>query len=103
MGTRSFHDRPVYGWAFLAVPAIWFHTGLHPDYHTVNDRPEKINYVKMETIARLVHQVLGETTAEEGPEQRLCRARTTRCARHRTSSGGMLGLVAGGASKASTS
>ena len=31
-------------WPFLqrGVPAIWFHTGLHPDYHTSNDRPEKI-------------------------------------------------------------
>jgi Zn-dependent M28 family amino/carboxypeptidase len=46
-------------WPFLqrGVPAVWFHTGLHPDYHTVNDRPEKINYDKMEKIARLVHQV----------------------------------------------
>ena len=46
-------------WPFLqrGVPAIWFHTGLHPDYHTPNDRPEKINYEKMEKIARLVHQV----------------------------------------------
>jgi Zn-dependent M28 family amino/carboxypeptidase len=46
-------------WPFLqrGVPAIWFHSGLHPDYHTVNDRPEKINYDKMEKIARLVHQV----------------------------------------------
>jgi hypothetical protein len=45
-------------WPFLqrGVPAIWFHTGLHPDYHTANDRPEKINYEKMEKIARLVHQ-----------------------------------------------
>lgn len=46
-------------WPFLqrGVPALWFHTGLHPDYHTVNDRAEKINYEKMEKIARLVHQV----------------------------------------------
>lgn len=46
-------------WPFLqrGVPALWFHTGLHPDYHTANDRPEKINYEKMEKIARLVHQV----------------------------------------------
>jgi hypothetical protein len=46
-------------WPFLqrGVPALWFHTGLHPDYHTANDRAEKINYDKMETIARLVHQV----------------------------------------------
>ena len=34
-----------------------FITGLHPDYHTQYDRPEKINYVKMEKITRLVHQV----------------------------------------------
>ena len=29
-------------WPFIqkGVPAIWFHTGLHPDYHTVFDRPE---------------------------------------------------------------
>ena len=46
-------------WPFLqnGVPAIFFHTGLHPDYHTPYDQPEKINYQKLETIARLVHQV----------------------------------------------
>jgi Zn-dependent M28 family amino/carboxypeptidase len=45
-------------WPFLqmGVPAIWFHTGLHPDYHTIYDRPEKIRYDKMERIARLVYQ-----------------------------------------------
>jgi len=45
-------------WPFLqrGVAAVGFMTGLHPDYHTQYDRPEKINYVKMEKIARLVHQ-----------------------------------------------
>lgn len=45
-------------WPFLQheVPAIGFATGLHPDYHTVYDRPEKINYDKLTKIARLVHQ-----------------------------------------------
>ncbi len=45
-------------WPFLqsGVPALWFHSGLHPDYHTQYDRPEKINYDKMERVARLVHQ-----------------------------------------------
>ena len=38
------------------VPAVFFHTGLHPDYHTPDDRPEKIRYAKMERIVRLVHQ-----------------------------------------------
>src|SRR5262249_57988349 len=42
-------------WPFLQkrVPAVFFHTGLHPDYHTPDDRPEKINYRKMERIVRL--------------------------------------------------
>lgn len=46
-------------WPFLqrGVPALWFHTGLHPDYHTTFDRPERIDYGKMERVARLVHQV----------------------------------------------
>ena len=45
-------------WPFLqrGVPALGFGLGLHPDYHTIYDRPEKINYVKMEKIARLIHQ-----------------------------------------------
>ena len=45
-------------WPFLqrGVPALFFHTGLHPDYHTMNDRPERINYKKMQRITRLVHQ-----------------------------------------------
>ncbi|MCA1583880.1 MAG: M28 family peptidase [Acidobacteria bacterium] len=45
-------------WPFIqrGVPGVWVHTGLHPDYHTVYDRPEKINYVKMEKIARMVYQ-----------------------------------------------
>jgi hypothetical protein len=45
-------------WPFLqrGVPAVWFFTGLHPDYHTPADRPEKINYDKMARVVRLVHQ-----------------------------------------------
>jgi Zn-dependent M28 family amino/carboxypeptidase len=46
-------------WPFLnrGVPGVWFHTGLHPDYHTPQDRPERINYDKMEKIARMIHQM----------------------------------------------
>ncbi len=45
-------------WPFLqrGVPAVWFFTGLHPDYHSPADRPEKINYAKMARVVRLVHQ-----------------------------------------------
>ena len=46
-------------WPFLqhGVPAIWFHTGLHPDYHLTTDTADRINYPKMERIAKLVHQL----------------------------------------------
>jgi hypothetical protein len=46
-------------WPFIqyGIPGIWVFTGLHPDYHTTNDRPERINYIKMEKAARLVHQM----------------------------------------------
>ena len=45
-------------WPFLnrGVPAVWVHTGLHPDYHTANDDADRINYPKMEKIVRMVYQ-----------------------------------------------
>ncbi len=42
---------------YLGVPAMFVHTGLHPDYHTERDRPDLLNYEKMARIVRLVHQV----------------------------------------------
>jgi len=55
-------------WPFLqnGVPALGFMTGLHPDYHTQYDRPEKINYVKMEKIARLIHQASWDIANADG-------------------------------------
>jgi Zn-dependent M28 family amino/carboxypeptidase len=55
-------------WPFLqhGIPALWFHTGLHPDYHTVYDRPEKINYDKMEKAARLVYQMSWDLAQQNG-------------------------------------
>ena len=46
-------------WPYLQndVPAVWFHTGLHPDYHTPTDDEGRINYEKMIRIVRLIHQV----------------------------------------------
>jgi hypothetical protein len=44
-------------WSFLqkGIPAIFFFTGLHPDYHTPRDTPDKINYSKLEKVARLAY------------------------------------------------
>jgi len=57
-------------WPFLnsGVPAVWVHTGLHPDYHTPNDDADRINYPKMEKIGRLVYQASWElATASTRP------------------------------------
>ena len=46
-------------WPFLTqgVPALFVHTGLHPDYHTLDDQPEALNYEKMSQVVRLVHEM----------------------------------------------
>jgi hypothetical protein len=46
-------------WPFLqrGVPALWFLTGLHRDYHTIYDREERIEYDKLQRVARMVHQM----------------------------------------------
>ena len=35
------------------IPAFWFFTGFHPDYHHTTDTPDKINYSKMLKILQL--------------------------------------------------
>jgi hypothetical protein len=37
------------------IPAIWWFTGFHPDYHQVTDTVEKINFVKMAKILKLAY------------------------------------------------
>jgi hypothetical protein len=46
-------------WPFLQqhVPAIFLTTGLHPDYHTPQDDVGRINFDKLEKIARLAFRV----------------------------------------------
>jgi Peptidase family M28 len=44
-------------WSFLArrIPAVFFFTGLHPDYHTPRDTAAKINYPKLEKVTKLAY------------------------------------------------
>lgn len=55
-------------WPFLqnGVPAVWFHTGLHPDYHTRADDTNGINYAKMTRIVRLVHDASWQLATAPG-------------------------------------
>ena len=58
-------------WAFLQkrIPALFIHTGEHPDYHRPSDTADKINYPKMEKIVRLVYvavEALGNAAGKPG-------------------------------------
>ncbi|MBI2835441.1 MAG: M28 family peptidase [Acidobacteria bacterium] len=46
-------------WSFLErrIPALFFTTGLHPDYHTPQDDAGKINVPKLRKIVRLAYRV----------------------------------------------
>lgn len=37
------------------IPAVWWFTGFHPDYHQTTDTVEKINFAKMEKILKLAY------------------------------------------------
>ncbi len=41
--------------ALHGIPAIWWFTGFHPDYHQPTDTADKINYPKMQKILRLAY------------------------------------------------
>lgn len=59
-------DRPTHpeGWYFrsdhvpyarLRVPALFFSTNLHPDYHTPRDEPARIDYAKLLRMTRWMY------------------------------------------------
>jgi hypothetical protein len=54
VGTRSdygpFRDR--------RVPFLFFSTGQHPDYHSVNDLPERIDYEKLRRISLWISDLM---------------------------------------------
>ena len=56
-------------WPFLnkGVPALWFLTGIHPDYHTPRDVPERIVWDKTERIARMVYALSRDIADRSGP------------------------------------
>ncbi len=49
------------------VPAFWWFTGFHPDYHHVTDTADKIDYVKMAKILRLAYLSAWQFADEVNP------------------------------------
>ena len=54
-------------WAFMQkdIPAIFLFGGMHSDYHTQNDDPEKLNFRKMANITKLILLFAVEVAALE--------------------------------------
>jgi hypothetical protein len=59
---RIYYRSDHYNYARKGIPIVFFTTGLHPDYHKVSDSPDKISYVKMALVDRLMMD-LGLTVA----------------------------------------
>ena len=64
------------------VPAFWWFTGFHPDYHHITDTVEKIDYVKMMKILDLAYlsawrfaNDANHTGVCSEPDARGCRAK----------------------------
>lgn len=49
------------------IPAFWWFTGFHPDYHHVTDTADKIDYVKMAKILRLAYLSAWQFADEANP------------------------------------
>jgi len=45
-----------YPFVLKDIPAMWWFTGFHPDYHQVTDSVEKINFSKMVKILKLAYR-----------------------------------------------
>ena len=50
---KSFSDH--FSFIKKGIPFVHLQTGMHRDYHTINDTPDKINYVKLSEISKLLY------------------------------------------------
>lgn len=57
---RFFFRSDHYNFAVNGIPAVFFFNGVHEDYHQAGDHPDKIDYVRMEKIARTIFLTMWE-------------------------------------------
>jgi Zn-dependent M28 family amino/carboxypeptidase len=57
---RLFYRSDHYNYAKHGVPIVFYFDGVHEDYHKPTDSPDKIDYKKMENIARTVFILASE-------------------------------------------
>ena len=68
-----FQRSDQFPFAIRDIPAVWWFTGFHPDYHQPSDTVEKINFVKMQKILELAY-LTGWTFADAPNPPRYVRA-----------------------------
>jgi hypothetical protein len=59
---RFFFRSDHFNYAVNGIPVAFWFTGVHEDYHRAGDHPDKIDYQKMEKIARTIFLTLWELT-----------------------------------------
>jgi hypothetical protein len=64
-----FQRSDQFPFSLFDIPAVWWFTGFHPDYHQPTDTVERINFVKMEKILRLAY-LTGWSFADAGTAPR---------------------------------
>jgi Zn-dependent M28 family amino/carboxypeptidase len=57
---RFFFRSDHYNYARKGIPIIFFFDGVHEDYHRPGDEAQKIDYEKMEKVARTIYMTLWE-------------------------------------------
>ncbi|HJZ80977.1 MAG TPA: M28 family peptidase [Pyrinomonadaceae bacterium] len=60
---RFFYRSDHYNYAKKGIPIIFFFDGVHEDYHQPGDEPQKIDYDKMEKVARTIYMLLWEVAS----------------------------------------
>ncbi|HXR96866.1 MAG TPA: M28 family peptidase [Terriglobales bacterium] len=67
---QIFYRSDHVNYANQGIPILFFFDGVHVDYHQPGDEPQKIDYQKMEKVARTVYAI-GWTLATEATPPRL--------------------------------
>ena len=59
---RFFFRSDHFNYAVNGIPIVFWFDGVHEDYHGAGDEPQKIDYAKMERIARTIFLTMWELT-----------------------------------------
>jgi hypothetical protein len=62
---RFYYRSDHYNFAKNGIPSIFFFNGVHKDYHKVTDTVDKINFAKMEGIARHIFHLTWKVSNQE--------------------------------------